>query len=89
MNEHPRRWELARYHAGDLEATETEKIRAHLAGCQPCRCFIRELEKRRQEFLERHPASEAVPEIMSRARPGGRPLRWWRRLRGWLAGGRS
>ena len=88
----PQRFRLVMYHAGDLETYEEEKIRAHLAECQPCKCFVRELERRRRNFLAKHPAGDVVPELLAeaeaRARAGGfRRLwglvrNWWKRRQG-------
>jgi anti-sigma factor RsiW len=63
----PRRFLLVRYHTGNLEAPEAEAIQDHLAECQPCRCFVRELERRRRKFLERYPADQVVSELLAEA----------------------
>jgi predicted anti-sigma-YlaC factor YlaD len=88
----PKRFELARYDAGDMEASEAETIRAHLDECQPCRCFVRELERRRRNFLEKHPAGDVVPKLLAeeeaRARVG-RFRRLWGMIRSWWSQRRS
>lgn len=77
----PRKFELARYEAGDPEASESERIREHLEGCQVCRCFVRGLERRRRKFLERHPVDQVVPELEAEVERRERSWLW--RLRTW------
>lgn len=88
----PRPFVLARYHAGDLADVEAEEIRAHLAECQPCRCFVRELERRRRKFLELHPAGQVVPELLAEAETRARVgmlKRLWKSIRNWWSRRRS
>ena len=69
----PRRFELVKFYTEDLSAVEAQAVREHLVECQPCRCFIRELERRQRKFLERHPADQVVPELFAKAEARAAP----------------
>ena len=83
----PRRFELTRYHAEDLMASEAEVIREHLAGCERCRELLGELDRQRYDFLRMYPPDQVVPEILAEAVRRERSWLWRVRIWWWIKRG--
>ena len=100
----PRRFELVKFLAEDLSAVEAKTVQEHLVECERCREVLEELDRRRDDFLKKHPADQVVPELLAEARaaantarnptieqyPKGR--RWrrpWKLIQSWWSRRRS
>ncbi len=73
---HPSRFELTRFHAGEIEANEHERLSNHLSGCVHCRAFVHELDQFRQDFHASHDREK----ILERVRAGTRKASWFGNL---------
>ncbi len=57
----PRSFVLASYCTGDLNASDAKDIRKHLAKCERCKKILEGMEKKRRDFLDKHPDDEMMP----------------------------
>lgn len=84
----PRRFLLVRFHSEDLEASEAEEIREHLAECSRCRQFVEDVEDvtrcMREAFMEKHPTELVVPELIAEAKRRERSWIWRIRMWWWI-----
>jgi hypothetical protein len=83
--EHPSRHALTRYHAGELEGTEREKIDSHIGDCPECSRLLAELSRTKEEFEASHDRKAFLAKVTARAgesdgREQSRPDPWWRWL---------
>lgn len=76
MNEHPVEGRLSGYLDGELSATESEGVRAHLEACPSCRELLDELRRvaeAARDLEDRPPPRDLWPDIEARIRRSPRP----------------
>jgi anti-sigma factor RsiW len=49
-DQHPSRYTLTRYHAGELPGADRERVGTHLRDCQECAAFLEELTEAKKNF---------------------------------------
>jgi hypothetical protein len=60
MDSHgPRRLDIERYFAGELDTKTTEIVAGHLKECSICSSYLKTLDEERRRFLAEHPYSDA------------------------------
>lgn len=71
----PRRFDLIRLTAGDLQAEDARALSAHTATCPRCAAELAAIERGREDFLARHPFEEVAPAMLRGARRRNRGRR--------------
>jgi hypothetical protein len=81
----PKRLAIELFTTGELNASETEELKAHLSDCSVCHDYLGTLKQQREAFLNTHPYQSALKPASNNPFPSQLQRLWGPALRPVLA----